>query len=247
MDDCSLFEAMFKRKSVRRYLPEKLDDGKMSSLRSYMERLMPLFPGIRTELRVLPPEHIKGIFKVDAPHYLAIYSERKPGHAANAGFILQQVDLHLSSRRLGGCWQGGPKPTRKAEPSNELEYVICLAFGAPAEEPWRNGPSEFKRKPMAEISSVRDADGLMEPVRLAPSGINNQSWYYSGDEERVDAYHARSMVTDEMNRINVGIGLCHLWLAARHQGMDVEFSADDGASSPAPKGFSHVASAAMRR
>ena len=50
----------------------------------------------------------------EAPHFLAFFSEVKDGYAANAGFMMQQMDLFLSANGIGSCWQGGPKPIRES-------------------------------------------------------------------------------------------------------------------------------------
>jgi nitroreductase len=246
LDNEALYGTIQRRRSIRKYLDEPLDAKTLEDVDSQIASLKPLFPEIRTQIRRLGSGETKGMFKVSAPHYLAIYSENKPGYAANSGYLLQQMDLFFSSKGMGACWQGGSKPNGKTPPVEGLDFVIILAFGKPAEALHRMGVSDFKRKPLAEITDAKGMDDLLEPVRLAPSGVNNQSWYYHVDGSRIDAFAAKSLITDEMNQINVGIGLCHLWISALHMGRAVEFSLDAGRDSSAPKGFRYVATAALR-
>jgi nitroreductase len=246
MDADKLYETIFKRKSIRKYESDPLDQSTLETLRSEIASLRPMVPGIRTEIRMLGTEDVKGMFKADAPHYLAIYSEQKEGFAANAGFMLQQLDLFFSASGIGCCWQGGPKPTKKVEPIAGLEFVIILAFGRPAETLQRKSVAEFKRRNLSEISDIKGLDDLLEPVRLAPSGMNNQSWYYRGDTSRVDAYYAKSMITDQMNQINVGIGVFHLWLSALHQHKAIVFSIENPGEERTPKGYRYVVSTKMK-
>ena len=246
MDNEMLYETIFKRKSIRKYESAPLDQTTLEEVRSQIASLKPMLPGIRTEIRMLGTEDVKGMFKADAPHYLAIYSEEKEGFAANAGFMMQQLDLFFSARGIGCCWQGGPKPTKKVEPAAGLEFVIILAFGKPAEALQRKSVAEFKRRQLSEISDIKGSDDLLEPVRLAPSGINNQSWYYRGDANRIDAYYAKSMISDEMNQINVGIGMCHLWLSAVHHRKEIVLSIEDPGEDRTPKGYRYVVSAKMK-
>jgi hypothetical protein len=89
-------------------------------------------------------------------------------------------------------------------------------------------------------------DDIMEAARLAPSGINNQSWYFTGGEGVIHAYAQRSLIGENMNRINVGIALCHIWLAAEHAGRTVGFSDDGEGSGNAPKGYSYIATVNVR-
>ena len=132
------------------------------------------------------------------------------------------------------------------EPVSGMEFVIMLAFGRPSEEAQRKSVAEFKRKPLSEISDIKGMDELMEAVRLAPSGINNQSWYYHGEGDRIDAFHAKSMLTEQMNQTNVGIGLCCLWLSALHFQKTCEFVYEKTAEGKAPKGYRYVMSAQLK-
>ncbi len=235
-----LYQAIFSRRSVRKYEQGGLDAAALKQVTDFAASTRPLFPGIRTETRLMGPDDVNGIFKVAAPHYLAIYSENRPGFEANAGFLLQQADLFLSSIGLGSCWQGGPKPVRGMRRLSGLDFVIMLAFGRPA-EPAHRERAEFKRRALSEISSLTSEPEILEATRLAPSGMNNQSWYFTGGEGTVHAYAARSIMTEEMNRINVGIALAHMWLAAGHEGRRADFTLDEGAGGSAPRGYSYVA------
>lgn len=235
-----LYSAIFSRRSVRKFDQSSLDQATMEQVAGFTASMRPLFPAIRTELRFMTSDEVKGMFKVAAPHYLAIYSEDKPGKEANAGFLLQQADLYLSANGLGSCWQGGPRPVRGMRQMSGLDFVIMLAFGRPA-EPVHRDRSEFKRKGLTEITDLTDHFEILEAARLAPSGINNQSWYFTGGDGTIHAHAARSAVTDSMNRVNVGIALAHMWLAAEHDGRRASFTASEG-DGRSPRGYSYVAS-----
>ncbi|MBI0583295.1 MAG: hypothetical protein ISF22_03605 [Methanomassiliicoccus sp.] len=237
-----LYRAMYSRRSVRKYETNGLDAAMMERVRGFTSSMTPLFPEIRTELRTLGPDDVKGMFKVTAPHYLAIYSEKKEGDAANAGFLLQQADLFLSANGLGSCWQGGPKPTGNVPEVPGLDFVIMLAFGRAAEDVHRTSVTQFKRKPLEEICTVQGYDDILGAARIAPSGMNNQSWFFTGGEGMIHAYAARSLITDRMNRVNVGIALCHMWLAAEHENMKNRIMSDPRGLEKVPGWHSYVAS-----
>jgi nitroreductase len=241
MTEEELYQAIFKRKSVRKFEAAPLDEAAMTALRSFISTLRPMFPEIRTELKFMTSDEVRGMFKANAPHYLGIFSEEKGSYAANAGFLLQQVDLFLSAQGLGCCWQGGPKPTKKVSSGEGLEYVIMLAFGRSTEPVHRHSVAEFKRGPVHDITDIKGSDAVLEAGRLAPSGMNNQSWYFTGGDGMIHAHSARSLVTDAMNRVNLGIALCHMWLAAIHEGKKVEFVIDRSVDAAPPKGYAYNA------
>lgn len=162
----------------------------------------------------------------------------------NAGFILQQIDLYLSSKNIGSCWLGMAKPSKQVPVHKEgLEFVIMLAFGNASEPVHRVSTSEFKRKSLSAISETAYADDLLEPVRLSPSASNTQPWYFSGQMDEITVSREKlnlikSAIYDKMNQIDIGIALCHLLLTLENQGKQVSF---DFEPSPAPKGYEFMA------
>ncbi|QLH74541.1 MAG: nitroreductase [Methanomassiliicoccales archaeon] len=242
MSDEGLYPYIFKRRSVRKYQKEPLDPSVLSDISTFIDNIVPLVPGIRTEIRVLNEQTIKGMFRTNAPHYIAFYSEKKDGYLPNAGFMLQQLDLYLAKKGIGNCWQAGAKLAKGGgEPPQGMELVIMTSFGRPAEEIYRKGPDEFKRKEVTKISSVKGMENIIEAARLAPSSVNNQSWYFTGGDGKIYAFAERSLITDHLNRINVGIALCHMWLAAQHEGRKVSFDLSGCDADMIPKGYAFVA------
>ncbi len=242
MEQNDLYEAIFKRKSIRKYNPDPLDEATIDRIGSFVAHLERMYPEIRTETKIMAGEAFRGFYKVQAPYFLSFSSESENGYLANSGFMLQQLDLFLSKENIGCCWQGGIRSVGKARQTSELEFVISLAFGRPAEDPHRKDLSEFKRKPLSEITDIEGLNNLMQPARLAPSAANNQSWYFTGNDHQINAYSAKSAIFGRMNQINVGIALCHIWLAAAHFGKRAELISDDSALANPPKGYSYVAS-----
>jgi len=184
--------------------------------------------------------------RIAAPHYVAAYTTQAEGALENVGFMLQQLDLFFSANGLGCCWLGLAKP-RQAKDGN-LICAAAQAFGRPAMPPHRDNVKEFDRKPLREITSLPPEEaGLLEAVRLAPSARNGQPWYFTGSPSLLHVYRDRSgamhlPVLRRLSRIDIGIALCHLWLAARHRGLAMELVADDEARAQAPRGYEYATS-----
>jgi len=245
MENTKLYETIFKRKSIRQYDPTPLDVHSLADIMAHTRTLKPLFDGIKIEMKLLSQPDVKGLFLAKAPHYLAVFSEPKDGYLTNVGFMLQQMDLFFSANGIGSCWQGMPKPTKEILSKSKLEFVILLAFGKPKERLHRESVSEFKRKPLGEITDIKGADQLLEPARLAPSAMNRQLWFFRGDASTIYAYRAESsfltaFMFDRTSKISMGIAICHVWIAAKHFGKEVEFIKDKGAQNKPPSGYDYV-------
>ena len=245
IENTNLYETIFKRKSIREYDLTPLDGHTLAEIMAHTSALKPMYDDIKIEMKLVSQKDVKGLLLAKAPHYLAVFSETKDGYLTNAGFMLQQMDLFLSANGIGSCWQGMPKPTKEILNSSKLEFVILLAFGKPKERLHRESVSEFQRKPLGEITDVKGADELLEPARLAPSAMNRQQWFFTGNASTIHAYRAKSsfltaFMFEKMSKVSMGIAICHVWIAAKHFGKEVEFIGDKEAQNNPPAGHDYV-------
>jgi hypothetical protein len=246
MSSNNLYDAIAMRKSIRKYDPKPLSDEVLSNVMNYIKTLNPLFPEIKTEISIVSPDAVKGIIQVKAPHYIVAFSESKEGNFANIGFMLQQLDLFFSSNGIGCCWQGWPKPTRELRTDKNLDFMIALAFGAPKESLHRKSAQEFKRKSLDEITDSDKFNELLESARLAPYG-SSESWFFTSEDNVIHAFCATGRIMklnmiENMNKINLGIALCHLWAAAKHFGRPFEAVVVMEAQEHAPVGYRYCIS-----
>lgn len=227
MNNQELYKAIFHRKSVRKYDPAPLSAETLAEIESFAGEAKPLIGDISYKILLLTADQM-GMVSIKAPHYLCLYSEKMEGNLVNAGFILQQIDLQLSAKGLGSCWIGMGKPAGTPPAVKGMEYVIMLGFGKPAEPVHRTQVSEFRRLALSEISQISGADDLLEPVRLAPSASNTQTWQLAGSSREMLLYRKKfnpikGAIYGKFNRIDMGIALCHLWLAIEQQGKQAGF------------------------
>ncbi|MDR2720549.1 MAG: nitroreductase [Nitrososphaerota archaeon] len=209
----SLRDAIYKRKSIRKYQPESLDEKTLQDIQNYLTELKPLYCDIKVNFNIVGKECVKSLSTVHSPHYIIAMSENKSGYLVNVGFMLQQVDLYLSSIGLGGCWFGMAQPKEKL--SGDVEFVIFFAFGKPVESPYRE-LADFKRKSLDKLSDV--VDSRLEVIRLAPSAMNLQHYYFITEGNTIHAYCAKPGLLTikqmaKMREIDVGIALAHLYVA----------------------------------
>lgn len=75
----NLYEAIGSRHSVRKYSDREVPERLRAQILAYFEKTSRLNDRIRTELEILDntkkKAEVKGLWKTDAPYYLAFYSE----------------------------------------------------------------------------------------------------------------------------------------------------------------------------
>lgn len=222
----NLYDAIFERRSVRKYRMEPLDEKWLKDIEIFIQGLDPLFPNIKTKIQIvnqITEKHkISGVGNAKAPYYLVIYTEKKERSEMNAGYMMQQVVLYLTVKGLGSCYQGMLKNRDSALESEGLRCVAVLAFGfsrkarTTAKNESRRLSLEalcaYKEKPNKEIAA------LLESARLAPSAFNSQPWRFVVYENRFHIFVKKSAAERylkmKQQELEFGIMLAHIMIAA---------------------------------
>lgn len=204
-----------RRRSVRKYRSNAVDPATIQKIADFCSAAQPLYPDIRIQSHIVTREQVRFYLPWKTPQLIAVFSENKPGYLENAGFIYQQVDLYLQSLGLGSCWLGLGKLRDMGIAANDMEFVILMAFGYPDGSDLRSYPQDFQRRPPSDIAD--SLDERLEPARLAPSSTNSQPWYFVHDGDIIHAYRSeagllRHRMLGNMNRIDMGIALAHLYV-----------------------------------
>ena len=222
-----LYPMIFKRKSFHHFRgvgDEKLTEDELRDIERAWVSFEPLYPEIRTELRVVPAQKVN--FKRDAEYCLMLYSEAKENYLTNAGYLGEQLDLFLVSRGIGTLWYGIGKPD---EPRFEgLDYVIMLAIRKVGDgAQFRKDMFKAKRKELSETWSG-DTLGVAEIARFAPSACNSQPWFVQNEGGALTVFRRKKpgrvglmppAMAAYFNRIDMGIYLCFLELCLQEKGL----------------------------
>lgn len=247
------YEAIYYRKSVRKYSKEKLSDDKLDEVREIIDNSDSLYNQLDMTTHLIEEgnkvqEVISGIVgsygKVEAPHYLVITSEEKEGFLENIGYCLEQVILKLTTMGIATCWIGGninkDSLAHILDMKDSHRPVIVISFGYAKDKDnyKRSEKGKAKRKDISEL--IIDGNpgskwsDLLTAAQLAPSAVNMQPWRFDIDADKLHVYAIkRNRFLKKifkplkhlklMNNIDVGIALSHIKIAADHLGRGIEF------------------------
>lgn len=206
-----------------------------------------------------------------ARFYLAVLVRRsEPRRWEDAGFAMEAAVLRATDLGLGSCWIGGVFDRRRfgrtlgMDAGEQLPAVIVL--GWPAERRSlrdrlvRWSAKGDRRKPAADLffaggwgspMALEDAGQwaqILESVRFAPSASNKQPWRLVrlGDAfhfflSRDKAYSAMMPLAD-LQRIDMGIAMCHFQFSATELGLKGEWGGHDPKLPDTPANFEYVVS-----
>ena len=176
-------------------------------------------------------------------------------HAEEAvGYSFEMLLLYAQSIGLGSVWIGGTIDRPAFERAMELdgcEMMPCVSpIGYTAEKMsiretmMRKGVKADQREafeslffdgsfdtPLTKEKAGKLAP-LLENIRLAPSAVNNQPWRVVVNGDAVHFYIKHGMAfksskAGDMQRIDMGIALCHFALTAKEEGIDIQFGIND--------------------
>ena len=232
-----LYEMIFKRKSFHLFRDmgdDTLTQKELSDIRDVYDTLIPLYPDIRTMIRIVPAKETN--CRRGEEYCILFYSEKKDGYLQNIGYLGEQLDLYLVSKNIATLWFGIGKVEEKS--LDGLDYVIMIAISRTAENKFRKDMFKSKRKTLKEIWEGPVIDDVSDIVRFAPSACNSQPWLVKNEGElSVFRYKKPGkrgiMPADKVsyyNRIDMGIFLCFLELLISHKGIAYqrELFSDDG-------------------
>ena len=232
-----IYSPIFTRASTRKYSTAPLPLETLEQIEAFIASVKPLVPDVKLTHRIVGADGVKGMALPQAPHYLLISGKEQELRNTCAGFLYQHAELYMYSIGLATRWLSSVK-SKQPDPG----FIIGMAFGKPS-VPTMRKPEEFDRKPLSEIA--KGTDSRLDAVRLAPSGMNGQPWYFIVDGESIHVYFKPSLggikgALYHHTNIDLGIALCHLDVASEHEGKPFSFTAGNNGAPEPPQGFVYV-------
>ena len=263
-----LLNLMQSRKSVRSFDGAPLRAEDRTRLERYLERIPnPFDVPIRF---VLLDAQEYGLFSPvlsGETLYAAGMVKQQPNMEAAYGFSFEKLVLYAWSLGIGTTWIGGTMKRELFERAAGLaegELMPCVSpLGYPAakrsvrETLMRRGVGADSRFPVDKLFfdgawdrplSAAGRDGLaelMEMVRWAPSAVNRQPWRIVAEGgrfhfyEKPDKGYVREQ-TGDLQKIDLGIALCHFVTGLEEQGKTPEVTVSDPGL-PVPAGVAYIA------
>ena len=243
------------RRSVRTYDGRDLGTEDVEKLSSFMAKLENPY-GIPVECKLLDARQQPLKCPVVSGTELFVGGKvKRAEHVEEAfGYSFETLVLYAQSLGIGTVWVGGTMDRAAFEQAMALEKderMPCMSpLGYPAkkmsvkEGMMRKGIKADSRRPFESIffdgafkvPLTSEKAGVLahplEMVRWAPSAVNRQPWRVVVTDNAAHFYlrHTKGFVSEavgDMQKIDMGIALCHFALAAEEDGLNVRFSISD--------------------
>lgn len=253
----SITEIIKIRHSVRTYENTKLQDDLLEKIESYIKEINDSQGVFGEKIRVnLIKKHENnketkvgtyGVIK-GANYYLTAAYNKSENGLYDLGYLFEKLALHCTDLGLGTVWLGGTFNKGDFATAVNLKDNESLPIVSPIgiESNKKTliakmfGVNTNRRKEFSTIFFKGDFNTpltyeeageygeVLENVRLAPSAVNKQPWRIVKEGKNFHIYNEAKM---EMNKIDIGIALCHFELSAKEKGLAGEFKVLDDKSS----------------
>lgn len=263
-------EIIRKRRSVRTFVKEPVDAAKLGELKTYAETLANPWNIPVTFVFMDAKEYgLSSPVLSGEPMYIAAKVKKVPHGGEAAGYTFEKLMLKAVSMGLGTVWIGGTMKRElfeKACGKQEDERMPCITpLGTPAkmslrETMMRKGVGADRRMKdvqlffrndlshflMSDDPALNDA---LEAVRWAPSAVNKQPWRIIEKDGAYHFYEKKSGGYDseavgDMQKIDLGIALCHFDLVFADHGYASEYTFEDPGIS-VPEDMVYIASVTL--
>lgn len=229
----NLYEAISARKSIRKFEKRGIEESVMEVLKRFIGELQPIFPEIPYEIVFHNAQQErpikKGKFCVDAPYYISFLSKDTREGQINAGFLMEQMVLFLTSRGIATCYQGNMKFSASCE--EDKQELIVVAAGYPVHYLYRKG-NTAKRMPLVKQCFFKEEVGkdvltILRAANLAPSAMNHQPWRFVVYNNRIhvmtqkETFFSKKIGCSKF--LDTGIALAHMAIAAEELWVDMEW------------------------
>lgn len=251
----NITEQIVNRRSVRTFDNHALNENDKEKLRSFMENIENPF-NIPVDFKFLSAkEHgLTSPVVSGTDLYVGGKVKRSPDANVAFGYSFEMLVLYAQSLGIGTVWLGGTMNRPAFEQAMELgadEIMPCASpLGYPAakmslrEGMMRKAIKADERLPFEQLFfengfdvplTKERAGELAQPlemVRLAPSAVNKQPWRVILADNFAHFYLKRSKgfgndISLDMQKIDMGIALCHFALTAQKNGLHLSFVKDD--------------------
>ena len=250
----NILDIIAKRKSVRTFDGRPLSAEDTQKILDFADSVdNPYHIPIRWQLLDTNETGLSSPVIVGANAFLAGKVQRVPFAAEAFGYSFEQIVLFAASIGVGTTWIAGTMDRAAFERAVHLangEVMPCVTpLGYPAkkmslrESIMRKGVKADSRLPFSSLffdtsferplspegaGRLRD---VLQAVRLAPSAVNKQPWRTVVCGDLVHFYKKKNKplapVAWDIQKVDLGIALCHFALAAKEIGLSAAFQIED--------------------
>lgn len=249
-----MYAAIWKRKSIYHYSMEDMDEQMLHNIRTFLDHQVLLHDHCKLNYTIINQSKQKELvsnLNVEAPHYFVVYDDTKATnkmeYKLNAGYLLGQLALYITSKGLGSCLINMSLGKRY---TSEKKFVAVLAFGKVKDravlEDYK--PNRLKLDDICvykeEISP--DIKRVIKAASYAPSCMNSQPWRFVVYHNRIHIFLKKDRMIKRLfhseQMVDIGFMLSNLLMEAENLWLITKIDYVEGLIDKTVKGYDYILS-----
>lgn len=225
------YETILRRKSIFQFKMKPIGNEILDKVQSIYEDAIPYDGNLDLYYKIFNClEHNKEVkSNIHAPYYFVLYAQSSQKDLINAGCIIQQVSIFLTSKGIGTCYVN-PRSIKAVETMENKQVVGVMAFGIAKGELFRSSTTA-KRLSLNKLCVYKETPSqnvklLLEAARLAPSYLNSQPWRFVVYGNRIHVftktYETHLSFMSKWDMFHVGVMLANIIIAADELWIDIK-------------------------
>lgn len=246
-----MYEAIWKRKSIYYYNMEALEEQMLRNIRAFLDRQILINEDCKVKYEILcqvdQKKPITIELGIEAPYFMVIYEHEEESYYLNAGYLLGQLSLYITSKGLGSCLVNMSFGKRK---KGDKRIIAALAFGKPKMNARLEG-YRLKRIPIDYLCVYKedvsqDIKKVMKAASASPSCMNSQPWRFVVYHNRVHIFLKKDRMIKRWfhseQMVDMGFMLSNLLMEAENLWLTTTIDYVDNLSEKSVKNYVYILS-----
>lgn len=224
------YETILRRKTIFQFKMKPVGNEILDKIQDFIKETIPYDKSLDLSYKIVNclENHKEIRSNVHAPYYFELYSQSSQKDLINAGCIMQQISIFLTSKGIGTCFVNTKSVKEDKDPENK-QIVGVMAFGIAKGELFRSN-TMARRLSLNKLCVYKETPSqnvklLLEAARLAPSYLNSQPWRFVVYGNRIHVftktYETHLKFFNKWDMFHVGVMLANILIAADELWIDI--------------------------
>lgn len=233
---------------------EALEEQMLRNIRTFLEHQILIKEDCKVDYAIIcqldQKKSTRSELSVEAPYFMVIYEQETEGYNLNAGYLLGQLSLYITSKGLGNCLVNMSLGKRG---KRDKRIIAALAFGKPKTNSLFEG-HKAKRIPLDYLCVYKedvspDIKKVMKAASASPSCMNSQPWRFVVYHNRIHVFLKKDRMIKKWfhseQMVDMGFMLSNLLMEAENLWLTTTIDYVDNLSEKPVKNYMYILSVVL--
>lgn len=249
-----LYEAIYVRKSVKSFLMEEIDNKILGNIENFVNHLQPIINNQELKYQIISVADdrmkiLRYVSNIKAPYYFILTMDKQEGYLLDAGFIMGQIVLYMTTKELGSFLLR-PDELVIREKSHTESFIVIMAFGKTTGNRFKDTKKvkSFITEKNCYYKSEVDENikKIVGVTAFVSNTVGLQHWRLVVNRNRIHIFGRKDTVITKhyyaQHRMEIGMMLANIQLKAEELWLNVSAKHLDNIAEKPIKNYEYIIS-----